>query len=327
MVTLGIATASTAAISVPFAPRITLIPAEEVLSSHTESLPTGELAFREVGGARVRLITSTEDPEILNPGDGSFHPADLAVVLRALEEIPREFLDPLDVQIFVLPYPRSGRLSSSADGRAIYLSPGVRAYEPWQVAFLVTHEIGHCVHRHFLPESAVDGWNSWAALRGVADSSRFHAQAVHADRPHEIFAEDFRVLFGGAEARGDGTIENPDIALPTSVAGLIAFYQALAGIETLEMPLAVRLGPNPARVGQSLTLRLPGAASGVLEGVLYDLSGRVVSRLTFAPSAAQTWTAVLGAGGAEGGSLASGAYWLRLSGAAAGKPIPLRILR
>lgn len=313
--------------SVPFAPSITLVPADEVLSAHTEALPTGELAFREASGAKVRLITTIDDPEILNRGDGGFHPADPAVVLRALEEIPREFLDPLRVQIFILPYPRSGRLSSSADGIAIYLSPGVRAYEPSQVAFLVTHEIGHCVHRYFMPDSDVAAWERWAALRGVSDASRFHADAGHADRPHEIFAEDFRVLFGGAESRVDGGIENADIAAPQAVPGLLSFYQDLAGIHPAALVSAIRLGPNPVRPGQTLVLRMPDTTVSTVEGTLVDISGRVVTRLSFSPSGTGAWTTVLGSQSESGEAVASGAYWLRLGGDAAARPVAVRVIR
>jgi hypothetical protein len=44
------------------------------------------------------------------------------------------------------------------------------------------------------------------ALRGL-DASRYQANAVHALRPHEVWAEDFRALFGGAIATSNGTIE------------------------------------------------------------------------------------------------------------------------
>ena len=57
-----------------------------------------------------------------------------------------------------------------------------------------------------IPDDA-DGWTRYRALRGIGGASVCNASAPHADRPHEIFAEDFRP-FGGDLANYSGTIEN-----------------------------------------------------------------------------------------------------------------------
>ncbi len=318
------------ALTLPTAPGIEVFTPDDVLRDYTAELPTGDLAFRESNGALVRLIVSIEDPEILNRGDGAFHPANQAAVVQSLQEIPPAYVQPLQVEIYLLPYPRSGRLSSSADSRAIYLSPGVREYGDAQVAFLVTHEIGHSFHRHFMPDSSTDLWTEWAELRGVDDASIFNEDAEHAYRPHEIFAEDFRVLFGGSAARGAGGIENPEILSPELIPGLREFYEGLAGNRSLPAVVVGGASPNPIRAGQLLTLRLPrgdAAAAGALSAQLVNVSGRVVAHLEFLPAGGSAYTAAL-AGNAFGDRLPPGAYWLRVTSAPRRVPrvVPIRIV-
>jgi hypothetical protein len=317
--------------AMPWAPGIQIIGPDEVLREHTAPLPTGDLGFRESDGALVRLIVSVEDPEILNRGDGVFHPADEAAVDRALQELPSQYLRALWVEIYLLPYPRAGRLSSSADTRAIYLSPGVRSYDEDQVAFLVTHEIGHTFHRRFMPDSLTDLWAEWAALRGVADISIFNEDAAHAYRPHEIFAEDFRVLFGGPAARSGAGIENPQLPSPDDVPGLREFYERLAGGRPLPAVAALHVSPNPVRAGQTLVLRLPQGEfvrSGGPTASLVDVSGRVVAELAFRLAGDATFTSSLDHLEGTRSGPAAGAYWLRVMMAPGSAPaiVPIRIL-
>jgi hypothetical protein len=212
------------------------------------------------------------------------------------------------------------------------LSPGVRDYDSDQGAFLVTHEIGHIFHRHFLPDSSVGSWAEWAALRGVTDASIFNENAMHAFRPHEIFAEDFRVLFGGPAARGNGAIENPELPTPGAVPGLREFYERLAGGRSAAGPPTLTISPNPIRAGQILVLRLSEAdraMPGRPSASLVDVSGRVVADLAFHPAGGAAYAALLQTAGESGGWPGAGAYWLRVtthSGGAA-TVVPIRILR
>jgi hypothetical protein len=303
-------------LSIPGAPGIRVFSPDEVMQQHTQDSPTGELLFQDAAGVKVRLITSTADPEINNSGSGSFFPADEALVLDALSAIQPEFLTSLQCDIYILPYPRSGMLSSSADSRAIYLSPGVHAYEPWQIEFLVAHEIGHCVQRTAFPDTDTAGWERWAALRGTTDKTLFSATAAHAFRPHEIFAEDFRVLFGGSVARRDGSIENQELTSPESVPGLRELYLARAGLQPARALAAWTLFPNPARLGQSLTLRAPSGwesrGDRDLQAALYDLTGRRVREVSLRATASSQWIAQIDE---QGGSpaLPTGSYWLRVA--------------
>ncbi|MCA9727198.1 MAG: hypothetical protein KC729_05895 [Candidatus Eisenbacteria bacterium] len=295
---------ASAALWVSHAPGIEVFPAEEVLRDRVYEAGDGSLWFRGPTGESA-LVSSTADPQILNPGDGAFHPVDAQEVVRALESLPAELLRGLDVQIFVLPYPRSGLLSSSADDHAVYLSPGVLEYSGAQVHFLVGHELGHSYHRAHLPDSDTTTWERYREIRGITDEDRFRADAEHADRPHEIFAEDFRVLFSGDWGRGDGSVENRDIAPPGAVDGLAVFLRGLSAEGAAE-PLTWRAYPNPVQPGDGLHLR--GSGSTISEALLFDAGGRRVAAMQVQPSAAGEWMLET----PELGRLHPGAYWLRI---------------
>jgi hypothetical protein len=324
LISVAVVTGVTASIAVPGAPGIRVFPAPEVLAKHTFSLPEGGIAFRDAAGAEIPLIRDPRDPQIANRGDGGFHPADVGEVLATIAQVPEPFLAALRVDIYLLPYPRSGMLASSADVRAIYITPGVVPYDPAQIAFLVAHELGHCAHRRFLPDTDAAGWTAWAALRGTADSSLFPAGAPHASCPHEIFAEDFRVLFGGPVARGDGSVENAAIPRPEDVPGLRDFYLGLAG-EPIVAAVEWTFGPNPIPDGRQGVLRAPEEWTAAdIRAELFDAAGRLVAAPDLRPGGSATWSVDF----SSRKTLPSGAYWLRLSSPRRPAiPLPLRVTR
>jgi hypothetical protein len=178
------------------------------------------------GGSRWELVTSTSDPAIGNPGDGSFHPYDEAEVRDALESV-RFPLRGISAEVFILPYPRRLSLESAAGPGLILLSPGVRKLPRVHQHSEFVHELGHVIQYAVMPDHDEQAWNEYMRLRGL-DAGRHRASAPHAERPHEIWAEDFRALYGGAAATANGTIENADLPYPTQVAGLEAFLDGVA---------------------------------------------------------------------------------------------------
>ena len=62
----------------------------------------GRLWFQLPGGARFELVTSTSDPAVTNPGDGSFHPFDESEIRAALASV-RFPLTSIAADIYVLP--------------------------------------------------------------------------------------------------------------------------------------------------------------------------------------------------------------------------------
>jgi hypothetical protein len=147
------------------------------------------------------------------------------------------------------------------------------------------HELGHVVQYTRMPDQDATAWSRYRTLRGITDVRVYCDTAAHADRPHEIFAEDFRALFGGPLANSTGNIENAVLTPPTQVAGLADFMLSLSG-----PPLTVTLGarPNPAR-GAVLFSR-KGSAPVALD--LFDLAGRrlaTVAPETFSDGVRWNW--------------------------------------
>lgn len=305
-----------AATSVAGSPGIRIFSPEEVLAEHTIHAPSGALLFEDASGARLRFITSVQDPEIQNAGDGSFHPASTAAVASALAAIPLSLRANLSVDVYVLPYPRSGVVASSAGEGAIYLSPGVRP-DPsdGNTVRVVTHELGHVFQDRYLPDGDLADWGRYRDLRGLRDLGVYHAQAAHANRPHEIFAEDFRALFGSAVAR-ETAIENRNLAAPSSVAGLGAFFTALASeaitadVSGNESVTAPSLWPNPVSAGasSSVALRAP-LSNGPVVASLFDAGGREVGTVEARGDGSGLLSLDL-----SPLHLVPGAYWLRLPG-------------
>lgn len=243
--------------------------AEETLKNFC-SWNDGRLYLNIPGGARYELITSIEDPAILNKGDGSFHPFDAAEVRSALNAV-RYPLQRVSAEVFVLPYPRRNGLDSAAGPGLILLSPGVRALTLEQQHAEFTHELGHVVQYTVLPDADTTGWNRYRNMRKL-DAS-YVGVAPHSDRPHEIFAEDFRVLFGDALANYSGSIENADLAYPTTVSGLDAFMIELANSPVAMSSLHV--------VGSAYRGAVQFARNGMGAPTLdlYDVTGRHVTTL------------------------------------------------
>jgi hypothetical protein len=283
---------------------LTLHGPEETLREHCTTDPDGRLWLEIPGGMRFELVTSTADAEIANPGDGEFHPFDVDEVRAALAAVRFPTSD-LRVDVFVLPYPRRGSLESAAGPGLILLSPGTWPIPREQQHAEFVHELGHVVQYQMLPDADGERWTIYRRLRGI-ESSTYAPSSAHADRPHEIFAEDFRALFGGSLACYSGTIENAALVHPAQVPGLREFIADLGGAPAA---IAFSAWPNPTR-GAVRFARIGGAAVDV---DLFDPSGRRVA--TLGPLALGTTTYWTWDGRDLGGRpVAPGAYFARPRG-------------
>ncbi len=244
--------------------------AEETLQNHCR-WEGGRLVFQVPGGASYELVTTTADPSIINKGDGEFHPYDVSEVRSALDGV-RYPLERVSAEVFVLPYPRRNGLESAAGPGLILLAPGVRALSREQQHSEFTHELGHVVQYALIPDSDSSGWNRYRRTRGI-DAMGYGGSAPHADRPHEIFAEDFRVLFGDALANYSGTIENADLTYPTMVGGLQTFMLELASAPVAMSSLRI--------VGSGYRGSVQFARDGMGAATLdvYDVTGRHLTSL------------------------------------------------
>jgi len=256
--------------------------AEETLRDWCETDAEGRVWLDVPGDLRFELIPSITDPAIPNPGDGQFHPYDVSEVHAALASV-RFPLDGIHAHVFVLPYPRRSGFESAAAPGLILLAPGVRPIAREHQHAELIHELGHVIQYARMPDDDAGGWSRYRELRGL-DETSYTPSSSHADRPHEIFAEDFRYLFGGGLANTTGSIENTALALPDAVEGLEPFLRALASPVTPAFALTLHAAPNPSRGAMEFTRT--AEISAPLE--LYDAAGRRLATLAAVPSAGVT---------------------------------------
>jgi hypothetical protein len=177
--------------------------------------------------------------------------------------------------------------------------------------------MGHLFQHTYAPEGSV-AWEHYLDLRGLRDG-RFSETAVHRDRPREIFAEDFRFLFGSALATASGSIENPDLALPSQIPGLREWLVELSRrpLPPLrESALVYEVFPNPARSGELTEIRFSGNAAALAPASgaaasrawVLDLSGRRVRELTSSGSPSRfVWDGTTD----EATAVSTGVYFVR----------------
>jgi hypothetical protein len=229
----------------------------------------------------IPVVTDVSDPLVTNKGDGSFHPFLTDQVVDLLYEI--KYQSPqLSVEIFVLPFPRSDVLVSSTSGRRIFLGPQVREISRESAAFILAHEMGHVFQHRYLPADDHQSWLEYRGLRGIEDADIYNSMARHADRPAEIFAEDFRVLYGGPTAYFDGRVENTNLVQPAMVPGLYAFFARLTLNDRQSFILGVNNYPNPFNPNTELHVQLSPYffhKGDPLSIRIYDVRGALVREL------------------------------------------------
>jgi hypothetical protein len=123
-----------------------------------------------------------------------------------------------------------------------------------------------------MPDSRRDLWRAYADLRGIENGCA--ETDAHAGRLHEIFAEDFRVLFGGEYARCGGEVENHDLAPPHQVSGLKEFFLSL--IEQWRGVVRVAAYPNPFQAGVVVRGISVDETLEISEVRIHDAAGRMV---------------------------------------------------
>ncbi|MEO5987733.1 MAG: hypothetical protein ABIU54_10380, partial [Candidatus Eisenbacteria bacterium] len=197
------------------------------------------------------------------------HVFDATEIRNTLENV-RFPLEHVAADIYVLPYPRRVGLESAAGPGLILLSPGVRPLSAEHQHAELTHELGHVVQFAFMPDADAAGWEQYRSLRGIVDEIAYSAEAAHANRPHEIFAEDFRALFGDALANYSGTIENNALQYPLQVAGLPRFLSDLT-----QAPLAssLQVVAGDARASRG-TVRFGRGGTQAASLDVFDVTGR-----------------------------------------------------
>ncbi len=314
---------------------------ESILEYMTERDDEGSLFMRLEDGVRYRLIEDINDPVVTHKGDGSFHPMKPAWVVQALEEIDvNGCAMSFDIEVYILPYPRYYLLASSTCGNRIFLSPGVYEVNSSVVAFTTTHEYGHAFQGKYMPDSDVDGWYQYLTIRDIYGDPTYSNHACHMNRPKEIFAEDFRYLFGGEASRYSGTIENPNLPLPDQIEGLEEFVVSLVSGEIiatdeLDIPagkeaLTVSNYPNPFNPTTTIRVVFGGGDPSMLRNIdmkVYRVDGSLVRSLYRGQMRGNECAIVWDGRDNNGQDVASGAYFYRLvsgSSTVSGKMMLLR---
>lgn len=96
---------------------------------------------------------------------------------------------------------------------------------PERLHQLAVHELGHQIDFKLMNSSK---WNQYKQLRGITNEALYNNNSSeHPDRPQEIFAEDFRMLFGGEAARKIPHL-NKKLPAPENVKGLKEFMLSIA---------------------------------------------------------------------------------------------------
>src|SRR5262245_4025006 len=253
------------------AAEVRIVGAQEVLDRFCVR-QGGHLYLSLPGSEPQELITSTEDPAVAQVGDGVFHPLDRRTVEEALQGLDFP-VDRVAAAVYVLPYPRRAGLESAASHGAILLAPGTLPVPATTVHAVVAHEFGHVVQRTFAPHGS-PAWSEYLKRRGLSEDAPLSSSvSEHADRPAEIFAEDFRVLLGSEAARGDGSVENAALVAPRLLDGLDSFLRdlperarrtAMAGAFASGRSIAAF--PNPFRHDVTLSAA-PALTLGAAQGV------------------------------------------------------------
>lgn len=114
-------------------------------------------------------------------------------------------------RVFLLPF-AMGDVSGLGGAGVAFLAaePAGESLIPCQIEVTLTHEFGHHLHLAGMPRTTPAGRTLWAkylALRSLAwreDGPVGTAQWRRS--PEETFAEDFRLLYGGAAARSEPSI-------------------------------------------------------------------------------------------------------------------------
>jgi hypothetical protein len=287
----------------------------------------GSPAIELPDGRMIPVITDISDPSIYNKGDGRFHPFTPGLVDHALTEIRHPDLH-MDAKIYLLPYPRRGILVSSTTGNEMFLSPHVLDIESVVASYVIAHELGHVFHNRFMAPSGSSRWRDYRSLRGIGDETRFNDLGAHAFRPREIFAEDFRVLFGGSDAYFGGHVENPDINEPEAIAGLADFYLRVARNEPSQR-IAATSSPNPFNPETEIRVALPpdGAGSGDRVSVrVYAVTGALVREL-YDGMATGDFSVRWDGTDRSGVHVASGTYYAQIRAGADNRTLKLVMLK
>lgn len=149
---------------------------------------------------------------------------------KALDEVrfPLELIG--DYKVYFLNYKLNGDLNARA---LSFMDNSVVVFGTyWNmdkagIHNLAVHELGHQIDFKLMNQ---EKWNSYIKLRAIENQIIYNNNSeFHYNRPQEIFAEDFRSIFGGEEARNAPHV-NSALKNPNEVEGLKEFFLSLVNV-------------------------------------------------------------------------------------------------
>lgn len=167
----------------------------------------------------------------LNPanaiGSLKMQAVDCGEYMEALQEVQFPLEAVGEYKINFLTYKLKNDFSTLAlsfkDGSAVVFGT-YAALSREKLHRLAVHELGHEVDFSLMDD---DKWKEYIELRGIGDKAVYNDYAeIYENRPQEIFAEDFRLLFGGDAARTAAHL-NSDLQSPDQAPGLREFFLSL----------------------------------------------------------------------------------------------------
>ena len=141
-------------------------------------------------------------------------------VIKALDELKFDFDG--DYTIHIVDYSLYG---GNALGMALPQNTVILFdYLPFRVSRMyehtLIHELGHLVYMNM----TVDQQEEYKVLRGIPSEWDNYPKTNYVNRPQEIFAEDFRLLFGGEDASLVVHF-NQELEQPQNIKGLKRFIR------------------------------------------------------------------------------------------------------
>jgi len=172
--------------------------------------------------------TKFEVDQTLTDGNNTLKRVDSEKYKKYLDELDNRFINAVgDYKVYIIQNKLKDYKSFSAlsftDNTAVVFGRYTELSDE-MTAYLAVHEFGHNVDFRLMNK---DLWKEYKEIRGITDVSIYNNNAAFSgNRPQEILAEDFRLLYGPDAAKVKAH-QNTDLADPNDVIGLKEFFEKL----------------------------------------------------------------------------------------------------
>jgi len=172
--------------------------------------------------------TEFEVDENLTDGKNTLNKVDAEKYEMYLRKIDIRFIDKVgDYKVYIIQNKLKDYKSFSAlsftDNTAVVFGRYTDLSDN-MIAYLATHEFGHNVDFRLMNKEL---WKEYKEIRGITDGKVYNNNSpISGNRPQEIFAEDFRLLYGSDEAKVRAH-QNTELSDPNKIPELKIFFEKL----------------------------------------------------------------------------------------------------